>query len=325
MVEKHSDGHFAHYTIMKNKVYRRTIGTITDFKMFSDELLLSVTRKIRLPDIEFVVNLGDWPVEKKASDSPVPIISWCGSTDTYDIIMPTYDLTRSTLGAMNQQQLDILSVQGHTGPSWSRKIPKAFFRGRDSRQERLDLVEKHRNNTDMFDVGLTNFFFFEYDEQRFGPKHKHISFFEFFTYKYQLNVDGTVAAYRFPYLLAGNSLVLKQDSPFYEHFYSKLEPWTHYVPLKRDLSDVVEKVQWAREHDEEAQVIVRNAQQFVRENILPKDIFCYIARMLTEYARRQKGRPKKHPDMVMLDQPEKKCRTCKEMKQYLSEGHHDEL
>ena len=70
-------------------------------------------------------------------------------------------------------------------------------------------------------------------------------------YKYQLNVDGTVAAYRFPYLLAGNSLVLKQDSPFYEHFYSKLEPWTHYVPLKRDLSDVVEKVQWAREHDEE--------------------------------------------------------------------------
>ena len=70
-------------------------------------------------------------------------------------------------------------------------------------------------------------------------------------YKYQLNVDGTVAAYRFPYLLAGDSLVLKQDSPFYEHFYNKLEPWKHYVPLKRDLSDVVEKVQWARDHDEE--------------------------------------------------------------------------
>lgn len=82
---------------------------------------------------------------------------------------------------VRRQQLDILSVQGHTGPSWPRKIPKALFRGRDSRQERLDLVEKHRNNTDMFDVGLTNFFFFDYDEQRYGPKHKHISFFEFFT------------------------------------------------------------------------------------------------------------------------------------------------
>ena len=60
-----------------------------------------------------------------------------------------------------------------------------------------------------------------------------------------------MAAYRFPYLLAGDSLVLKQESPYYEHFYSKLEPWTHYVPMKRDLSDVVEKVQWARDHDEE--------------------------------------------------------------------------
>ena len=35
------------------------------------------------------------------------------------------------------------------------------------------------------------------------------------------------------------------------YFYSKLEPWTHYVPLIRDLSDVVGKVQWARERDEE--------------------------------------------------------------------------
>ena len=35
------------------------------------------------------------------------------------------------------------------------------------------------------------------------------------------------------------------------YFYSKLEPWTHYVPLNRDLSDVVGKVQWARERDEE--------------------------------------------------------------------------
>ena len=35
------------------------------------------------------------------------------------------------------------------------------------------------------------------------------------------------------------------------YFYSKLEPWNHYVPLNRDLSDVVGKMQWAREHDEE--------------------------------------------------------------------------
>ena len=77
-------------------------------------------------------------------------------------------------------QLDMLSVLGHSGPLWEEKIPKAFFRGRDSRQERLDLVKLYRNLTDLFDVGLTNFFFFEYKQELYGPKHKSISFFDFF-------------------------------------------------------------------------------------------------------------------------------------------------
>ena len=77
-------------------------------------------------------------------------------------------------------QLDMLSVLGHAGPSWEDKIPKAFFRGRDSRQERLDLARLYRNMTDLFDVGLTNFFFFEYKQELYGPKNKAIPFFDFF-------------------------------------------------------------------------------------------------------------------------------------------------
>lgn len=72
------------------------------------------------------------------------------------------------------------SVQAVRSPSWKNKIEKGFFRGRDSRQERLDLTILGRKNTDLFDVGLTNFFFFDYDENKYGPKHKHISFFDFF-------------------------------------------------------------------------------------------------------------------------------------------------
>lgn len=70
-------------------------------------------------------------------------------------------------------------------------------------------------------------------------------------YKYQINIDGTVAAYRLPYLLAGDSVVLKQDSSYYEHFYNELQPWEHYIPIRADLGDLLEKIQWAREHDEE--------------------------------------------------------------------------
>lgn len=63
-----------------------------------------------------------------------------------------------------------------------------------------------------------------------------------------------MAAYRLPYLLAGNSVVLKQDSIYYEHFYNELQPWKHYIPFKSDLSDLLEKLQWAKEHDEEVNI-----------------------------------------------------------------------
>lgn len=98
-----------------------------------------------------------------------------------------------------------------------------------------------------------------------------------FQYKYQINIDGTVAAYRLPYLLAGGGMVLKQDSPYYEHFYSQIEAWKHFVPVARDLSDLVEKVQWALEHDEEVQRIAQNAQHFANEQLLPQHIICYHA------------------------------------------------
>ena len=78
-----------------------------------------------------------------------------------------------------------------------------------------------------------------------------MSFHLLFQSKYQVNLDGTVAAYRLPYLLASDSVVLKQESLYYEYFYKDLKPYEHYIPFKRDLSDLLEKIQWARDHDEE--------------------------------------------------------------------------
>ena len=54
-------------------------------------------------------------------------------------------------------------------------------------------------------------------------------------------MDGTVAAYRLPFLLAGGALVVKQKSDYYEHFYNDLTPGQHYLEVAHDLSDLVEK------------------------------------------------------------------------------------
>ncbi|XP_053505505.1 protein O-glucosyltransferase 3 [Ictalurus furcatus] len=301
-----------HYTIISNQLHRRALGKYTDFKMFSDEMLLSLTRKVRVPDVEFFINVGDWPLEtRKVSDvpRPLPIISWCGSKDMRDIILPTYDITHSTLETMRGVSNDLLSVQGNTGPVWGNKTERAFFRGRDSREERLNLVTMSKKNPELLDAGITAFFFFREREKDLG-KAPLVGFFDFFKYKYQVNVDGTVAAYRFPYLMLGNSVVMKQDSSYYEHFYTHLRPGRHYLRLKRDLSDLIEKIQWAKENDGEVEAVARAGQALVRELLQPHRLYCYYYMVLKSYADRQVDKPAVHPDMERVRQPSDHSAAC---------------
>jgi hypothetical protein len=105
-----------------------------------------------------------------------------------------------------------------------------------------------------------------------------------------VSIDGTVAAYRFPYLLAGGSLVFKQDSPYVEHFYGSLREWEHYIPVRSDLGDLLEKIDWARTHDAEARAVAANGVRFARQHLLPKDVVCYHAQLVREWTRRLKSR-----------------------------------
>nr|XP_023695917.1 KDEL motif-containing protein 1 [Paramormyrops kingsleyae] len=300
-----------HYTIKDNQIYIKTHGEHVGFRIFMDAFLLSLTRKVNVPDVEFFVNLGDWPLEKRTpSEGLHPIFSWCGSNDTRDIVLPTYDLTESVLETMSRVSLDMMSVQANTGPPWGEKNTTAFWRGRDSRKERLDLVKLSRAHPDLVDAAFTNFFFFKHDESLYGPLVKHVSFFDFFKFKYQINVDGTVAAYRLPYLLAGGSVVLKQDSGYYEHFYRELRPWEHYIPFRRDLGDLLDKIRWAREHDEESRKIATAGQQFARTHLMGDDIFCYYFKLLQAYAALQISKPKVREGMERLQQPNEELFPC---------------
>lgn len=178
-----------HYVVKNNNIFRKCYGQHTGFKMFIDAQLSALVRLVKLPDTEFFVNLGDWPLVKKGGLSrthgPYPMFSWCGSDNTFDIVMPTYDITESSLEAMSRVSIDILSVQ-NAKRTWEEKEPIAFWRGRDSRRERLTLVDISRKYPNLFNVSLTNFFFFRDEEVKYGPKQPHISFFEFFDVRIQI-------------------------------------------------------------------------------------------------------------------------------------------
>lgn len=74
----------------------------------------------------------------------------------------------------------MLSVQGNTDLPWKSRIPKLFWRGRDSNKHRLDLIKLSKKHPELFNVSLTNFFFYRDEEHIYGPKTEHVSFFKFF-------------------------------------------------------------------------------------------------------------------------------------------------
>lgn len=288
------------YVIRDGKLYRKTLGEYVGFTMFTDPMLLSLLRKIALPDTEFIFNLGDYPLSLvkrgqaafQQSNSPfiLPVVSWCGSYDSLDLVVPTYDVTQAVLESMQKVSLDLHTVQQYDAPRFTERKPRAFFRGRDSQPERMRAAELSVSNPELLDVRLTNLFFFRdrYSETRHGRLESPVSFGQFFDYRYQLNLDGTVAAYRFPFLLFGGSLILKQASNYYEHFYSTLANGSHFLALRRDLEDLVETVDSLRSGrisvDEQTR-IANAAQQFARTYLTPLGIFCYYAAFFDEYTR----------------------------------------
>ena len=82
--------------------------------------------------------------------------------------------------------LDMLSVQSQNHVDWQQKSNISFWRGRDSRRERLRLVEIARERPDLIDAALTHFFFFRDEEKTYGPTKPRISFFDFFQVRIQV-------------------------------------------------------------------------------------------------------------------------------------------
>ena len=76
--------------------------------------------------------------------------------------------------------MDVMSVMGNSGIHWENKTDLAFWRGRDSRQERLNLVVMSRKYPEIIDAAMTHMFFFPKDVEKYGELVDSISFFDFF-------------------------------------------------------------------------------------------------------------------------------------------------
>ena len=59
--------------------------------------------------------------------------------------------------------------------------------------------------------------------------------------------------------------------------YGDLQPWVHYVPIKPDLSDLLDTIRYLRANDDMAREIGQRGRAFALANFSTEALDCYIA------------------------------------------------
>eukprot|EP00747_Dinoflagellata_sp_TGD_P222562 gnl/TRDRNA2_/TRDRNA2_94267_c0_seq1.p1 gnl/TRDRNA2_/TRDRNA2_94267_c0~~gnl/TRDRNA2_/TRDRNA2_94267_c0_seq1.p1 ORF type:complete len:462 (+),score=75.66 gnl/TRDRNA2_/TRDRNA2_94267_c0_seq1:136-1386(+) len=106
-------------------------------------------------------------------------------------------------------------------------------------------------------------------------------------YRYLMSTDGsTIDDTRVYWMLSSGSVVFKQITPLLPYGLPGLQPWVHFVPVREDLADVLEKVRWARSHDTECEAIAARAQAFAAEHFNEMQTLHYVQKVLSRYAEK---------------------------------------
>lgn len=106
-------------------------------------------------------------------------------------------------------------------------------------------------------------------QNTFGPLCNRLSAEEFVVYKYLISLDGVAAAWkRVPTILASGSVLLLQCE-WEQFFYPGLTPYEHYIPIKQDLSDLLEKYEWLKQNFQKSVEIASKGRSFAKEFLSP--------------------------------------------------------
>lgn len=85
-----------------------------------------------------------------------------------------------------------------------------------------------------------------------------IPFYDFIKYKIFFIIDGVVIASNHMWGFATGSIpFMITNAKFW--FKDLIAPHVHYIPVKYDLSDLIEKIEWVKNNDSEARKIAENA------------------------------------------------------------------
>jgi len=116
----------------------------------------------------------------------------------------------------------------------------------------------------------TNIFEFRHIAPNNGQIEKkstnYMSFNELLKYRFLLDIGGNGYSGRLKYLMFSRRPLLIVERQYVEFCHEELKPYEHFIPVKKDLSDLVEKTSWLLDNTIEGIKIAENMFKFAWSN-----------------------------------------------------------
>lgn len=178
--------------------------------------------------------------------------------------------------------------------TWENKITKFVFRGSSTGEgydcitnKRINIATKN-NKSKLLDVGITKLqlrprifnkklFFINPDSCILSNK---LNAEQQSKYKFIIHIEGNVSAFRLSIELSMKSCILIVDSEWKLWYSDKLKPYIHYIPIKKDLSDLEDKIKWCIENNEKCKQIANQSFIFSQEFLSKNSILNYLEKKL---------------------------------------------
>ncbi len=146
--------------------------------------------------------------------------------------------------------------------TFREKKDKAIFRGKvKGKANRIDFMNKWFGHPlcDMGDVSK------DVDELKEWHTEK-MTIAQHLDYKFIFAIEGNDVASNLKWVMSSNSVAV-MPQPTCETWFMEghLQPNVHYIEIKPDFSDVEERLNYYIEHPEEAEQIIRNANEYVQQ------------------------------------------------------------
>ena len=128
-------------------------------------------------------------------------------------------------------------------------------------------------------------------------------------FKYIIHVDGNVNAYRLLTTMTTGSLVLRVMSPYTSWADHMMKAKVHYIPVKEDLSDLLDVIKWCRRNDDRCKEIANNGLTFARSILNKNYIQSYLSQILWSLAPNQEKKQDIVDDNSVFFNKEKEIST----------------